>query len=283
MFKYERLNWRVMMIRFFFILIMYPLSLMATLSLNGISVQGYFNFDDKKDSLLCTQDGKDTVCKIVDSNISFRIVENNGCSELSIESCKDRGCIKVLCSNWGEMRTLFYIYDKEKNNFYLTKKIYEKLPMNGPNDVGYSKEYRYDSFLWSIDKKSFKVGNIKSLHKLDRLLSDLYKSKKYDKIKIVAQDIPNVNIKLSKKTLPTYNNIAYYLQKAGANKEAIYLLEKILQKYPNRTVAYYNIADAYWAIGEKEKAKEAYRTYIKQMKAKGKEKRIPKTVLKRAK
>ncbi len=87
----------------------------------------------------------------------------------------------------------------------------------------------------------------------------------------------------SKQQVSAYNNMAYFLQLYGANKEAIYLLEKILQKYPNRTVAYYNIGDAYWAVGDKEKAKQAYRTYIKQMKAKGKEKRIPKIVLQRAK
>ena len=87
---------------------------------------------------------------------------------------------------------------------------------------------------------------------------------------------------LNNQNLTTYNNIAYYLQKAGANKEAIYLLEKILQQYPKRTVAYYNLGDAYWAVGDKEKAKQVYRTYIKQMKAKGKEKRIPKIALQRA-
>ena len=77
------------------------------------------------------------------------------------------------------------------------------------------------------------------------------------------------------------NNIAFFLEKTHNYKEAIYLLEKILQKYPNRTVAYYNIGDAYWAIGEKEKAKKAYRTYIEQMKAKGKEEKIPRVVMER--
>jgi len=86
---------------------------------------------------------------------------------------------------------------------------------------------------------------------------------------------------IEKKTLTPYNNIAYYLQKAGANEEAVYLLEKILEKFPKRTVAYYNLADAYWALGEKKKAVKAYKTYIKQMKAKGKEKRIPKVVKQR--
>ena len=96
-------------------------------------------------------------------------------------------------------------------------------------------------------------------------------------IKAIIKDIT-----IKKANLITYNNIAYYLQKANANKEAIYLLKKILEKYPNRTVAHYNLADAYWAIDDKKKAKEHYNIYIKQMKAKGKAKRIPKVVKLRA-
>ncbi|WP_324172504.1 tetratricopeptide repeat protein [Sulfurimonas sp.] len=88
---------------------------------------------------------------------------------------------------------------------------------------------------------------------------------------------------LSKKNLIAYNNIAYYLEKAKAYPEAIYLLEKILKKYPNRTVAYINLGDAYWGLKNKEKAKQAYSTYIKQMKEKGKDRKIPKVVLERIK
>jgi tetratricopeptide (TPR) repeat protein len=94
------------------------------------------------------------------------------------------------------------------------------------------------------------------------------------------KDILNT-IKIAEKTLTPYNNIAYYLQKAGANKEAIFLLEKIIKKFPNRTVAYYNLGDAYWALGEKDKAIKAYTTYIEQMCDKGLQKKIPKEVLKR--
>ena len=89
------------------------------------------------------------------------------------------------------------------------------------------------------------------------------------------------NIPLSHKIVTTYNNIAYYLQKAGANKEAAYLLEKIIEKFPDRTVAYYNLGDAYWALGEKQKAIKAYTTYIEQMRHKSLQKKIPKVVLER--
>lgn len=84
---------------------------------------------------------------------------------------------------------------------------------------------------------------------------------------------------LSTKTLQKYNDIAYYLQQANANEEAIFLLEKIIEKFPNRTVAYLNLADAYAGIDNKEKAKENYEKYINLMKQDNKEAKIPKRVL----
>jgi tetratricopeptide (TPR) repeat protein len=80
---------------------------------------------------------------------------------------------------------------------------------------------------------------------------------------------------LSQKNLTAYNNIAYYFQKANANEESVYLLEKILEKFSKRTVAYYNLGDAYWALGQKKKAVKIYTTYIEQMCNGGKQKLIP--------
>lgn len=87
--------------------------------------------------------------------------------------------------------------------------------------------------------------------------------------------------KLSEKSLTSYNNIAYYLEKEKAYEEAVYVLEKIVEKFPNRTVAYLNLGDAYWGLEDKYKAKKAYQTYIKQMREKGKEKKIPNIILQR--
>jgi tetratricopeptide (TPR) repeat protein len=84
---------------------------------------------------------------------------------------------------------------------------------------------------------------------------------------------------LTTKTLQKYNDIAYYLQQANANEEAIFLLEKIIEKFPNRTVAYLNLADAYNGINENEKAKENYEKYINLMKQDNRESKIPKRVL----
>jgi len=119
------------------------------------------------------------------------------------------------------------------------------------------------SYLFLINNKILKKSNKTSLKNFNGVLS----------IKYLDLEKP--------RDIEKYNNMAYYLQKAGSNKEAVYLLEKILKKYPNRTVAYYNLGDAYWALGQKKKAKEAYTTYTEQMCNAGKQKRIPKVVRKR--
>ena len=80
------------------------------------------------------------------------------------------------------------------------------------------------------------------------------------------------------KTLTQLNDIAYYLQKNGHNKEAVLLLESLLDTYPKRTVAYYNLGDAYWDLGQKNKAKKMYEIYVKQMESRGKGKRVPEVV-----
>jgi len=112
-------------------------------------------------------------------------------------------------------------------------------------------------------EKGAKKGKHYSRYELAKLIYEpLYGE---DKFKKVAQ----------------LNNIAYYLQKSGDNLEAVMLLEVLLKEFPKRTVAYYNLGDAYWALGRKKEAKKVYETYVKQMIAKGKEKRIPKVVKER--
>jgi len=57
------------------------------------------------------------------------------------------------------------------------------------------------------------------------------------------------------------NNIAYYFYQHKFYNEAIYLLEKIVTYKTKRAVAHLNLADAYWAVGLKMKAKAHYATY----------------------
>jgi tetratricopeptide (TPR) repeat protein len=134
--------------------------------------------------------------------------------------------------------------------------------------------------------KQLNISNIDVLDSLIEFLKLDYQ-KKYDSLftfKDSSFDIDTMKsilneIPLEIKTLQKYNDIAYYLQQANANDEAIFLLEKILEKFPNRTVAYLNLADAYNGLGNKEKAKKNYEKYINLMKQDNKEVKIPKRVL----
>lgn len=75
-----------------------------------------------------------------------------------------------------------------------------------------------------------------------------------------------------------YNNSAYYLEQKGYFKEAVFLLSKILEVSPNRTVAYINLGDAYWGQQEYAYARKAYQKYIELMKKNGWERKIPQRV-----
>lgn len=78
-----------------------------------------------------------------------------------------------------------------------------------------------------------------------------------------------------------YNDLAFYLEQVDSNKEAVYLLKVILQKFSNRTVAYINLADAYWKLDEIDLAKAAYRKYVELMIINGLENKIPSRVMER--
>lgn len=132
-------------------------------------------------------------------------------------------------------------------------------------------------------KKCTKLLNQDKLMSLQNLVLIMQKYKFKNILSISDINLYLIQDILGNHNLVIYNNIAYHLQKAGANKEAIYLLEKIIEKFPDRTVAYYNLGDAYWELEEKEKAKKAYTTYIKQMHEKGLQRKIPKEILRRVK
>lgn len=80
------------------------------------------------------------------------------------------------------------------------------------------------------------------------------------------------------KNIIDYNNIAYYLEQSKAYTEAIFILEKIIKKFPNRIVAYINLGDAYWGNENHELAIKNYTIYIEKMKNKGLEHKIPQRI-----
>jgi len=173
----------------------------------------------------------------------------------------------------GKLFQVYVYHFKEQKHKIMVDKLDDLF------DIGFEGVQEGKIIKWAyrtkdnIRKEITKMSNLKHF-------SEKVKNKKINVTLSSIKELLYYN-EMSPKNLTTYNNIAYYLQKAGANKEAIYLLEKIIKKFPNRTVAYYNIGDAYWELGEKEKARKAYSTYIEQMCHKGLQKKIPKKVLQR--
>lgn len=77
------------------------------------------------------------------------------------------------------------------------------------------------------------------------------------------------------------NDLAFLFEQAGYYPEATALLTHVIQKHPNRVVAYLNLADAYWAQGKRAQAKDAYGQYYERMVAAQKQSRVPDRVMSR--
>ncbi len=83
----------------------------------------------------------------------------------------------------------------------------------------------------------------------------------------------------AKADIEEINNTAFFLGQLGQPKKAIELLSEVIKLDPNRAVAYFNIADSYMSLGQKDSAIQNYKKYIQLMKTKGLETKIPQRVL----
>jgi tetratricopeptide (TPR) repeat protein len=197
--------------------------------------------------------------------------------------------------------THYHVFERCNDNFFYTKEYlstsdrnestftgslnlskvsfesYKPIELNGSETVTISSFYGYQEgkeskpFLIGYENKVARFCENKQLDSLDTycdffvldyFLSDLY------------------SISLNQTGI---NNIAYYLEKSELYDESIYILNNLINHFPNRTVAYINLGDAYWGLKENYKAKEAYQKYMELMKASGRESKIPKRVFERIK
>ncbi|RED63346.1 tetratricopeptide repeat protein [Cohnella phaseoli] len=76
----------------------------------------------------------------------------------------------------------------------------------------------------------------------------------------------------SRLTLGAYvgilNDYGFFLSLTGNNKKAKLVLANVVKLVPSRTVAYLNLADVEWSLGQKSAAKSHYKIYWKQLGAK---------------
>ncbi|GEN77517.1 tetratricopeptide repeat protein [Chryseobacterium hagamense] len=81
-------------------------------------------------------------------------------------------------------------------------------------------------------------------------------------------DVKNGDLKIS--NVESANNQAFHLEKTGANQQSKILLEQIIRQFPDRIVAYLNLADVLWKIQDHDQAKIHYAKYLSLMKSQNK-------------
>lgn len=97
---------------------------------------------------------------------------------------------------------------------------------------------------------------------------------------------------LTAQNVQLYNDIAFYMSdfipqdtdnRRQVAETCLDLLRTITYKFPERAVAWLNMADVYWNRNDnyKNPAKEAYKKYLELMKAQGKEAKVPQRVYER--
>lgn len=90
---------------------------------------------------------------------------------------------------------------------------------------------------------------------------------------------------VTQKSVADYNDAAYYLlEDFQKYNEARLILLEVTEKFPNRTVAWLNLADAQWGFDDKEEAKSSYNKYVELINTQGKDtNKIPERVFDRIK
>ncbi|QKF78275.1 tetratricopeptide repeat protein [Arcobacter defluvii] len=161
--------------------------------------------------------------------------------------------------------------------YFNEQRILERLYETGTCDKKATNEANIEVLLgnkWIPQEQSWDIKEkiATTILTLNQLLENAKSNQKltFEQINEVLK-----NEELNIKTLQKYNDLAYYLQLSNKNKEAIFILEKIIEKFPNRTVAYLNLADAYNGLNNKDNAKQNYKKYIELMKLDNKKSKIP--------
>ncbi|KXU93635.1 hypothetical protein CR51_28800 [Caballeronia megalochromosomata] len=98
---------------------------------------------------------------------------------------------------------------------------------------------------------------------------------------LATYDIYELADSIDPSSVEDINNIAYFLSENNRSYDAIILLQKIVQEFPDRTVAKLNLADAYWNTHLDEQGIKMYKEYVAQMTARGLERKIPRHVIMR--
>jgi tetratricopeptide (TPR) repeat protein len=267
--------------------------------ITGDTIKGDFNADKIEDYIeinspsadekkmkifLGTSDQKFVEVKsfTVDAN-NFSEVENP-MENLFISQGKP-GEIQIGSSCCGNFKTTeIYTYKYLDDNWFLSETNISTVNEDflpdislTINDLSYSIDGKNANNKSAYDKELNSLkGN--ALSKYNQYLSSFksgYKNKSLGKMNSIGFDEVAEMLyfnPLSEANVNDYNDIAFYNSSTKkGNQSSILLLKKIIEKYPDRVVAYLNLGDSYWAIDNKEFAKEAYNKYLELMKNQNKD------------
>ncbi|WP_299313588.1 tetratricopeptide repeat protein [uncultured Aquimarina sp.] len=256
------------------------------------TIRGYFNNDKEEDlivsyynstkgefyyKVLFKIENAYSVSKTDTINDDFSYLVNEGVGAVLLYKNKISGSYGIrisCCANHKEYEDYIYQFNSDKQRWDLIKTIeYTRFPKISFKIAypTYKDSTNFEKKLNNLLDESKIRYATKDIKWIEEELNDLFE---------IGEIIENIRI--DKQNVIKLNDIAYFLEQTNKGDHlAIYILEKVISEFPNRTVAYINLGDAYWGLEEKEKAKEAYKTYIEQMKTNGKETKIPKRLLER--
>lgn len=277
------------MIRFLFLTCLFFLSYCYGYgNMAGKTIHGYLDDDNREDNIKCgeehydkTNDFSEYKCKITTNkiNINWSVINNGDCRYYDI-GFVTKGVFYIECGIWGENEILYYQYDNQLKNWFLYKKVNKYGAMDGPDSDAKPEKVTKLQEQWSIDKQLLKVTYAENAIKFIRLVKNKYDNKLYNEILAIAKANKLDTFKLTLKNVVEYNNLAFYYQQVGANTQAITILKNIITKFPERDVAYLNLADAYQSINSSSSALYNYRKYVTLMKEANKQDKIPDRVWK---
>lgn len=284
--------------RLLFILILLP-----NLLFSQKKLEGFFNDDNLKDYIEIKKiKGIDYYTIFLNSSKGYLKSKSFNKNDFSDESDENFDpelviyqeenqeiCVEVICCGTMKSKEISYFkYVSTVDNWLLYKISniemeddrlplidIKCLPLNSTIDNKLIKE-----------KNLFK-GKYKYLcHRNDYVVDKDYKID-YKILNLNCNDIQEIinNIPISNANVNKYNDLAFYIsKKKDGSFNSSYLLKKIIEKFPNRVVAYLNLADSYYDIEDINRAKTNYKKYISLMTTQGKDlKKIPQRVYDRTK
>ncbi len=228
---------------------------------------GFFDYDDKPDSLFYKRDNMNGEplykCRVKFGKGGDKsLYVPTGSGNIMFKECV-KGCIEKNEINTGILGSENiekYFYDETLNNWLLNP----------------------DSAIeqWSIDAEILKIKDKEELLSLYYVIEGKFNEEYFYDIQSIAKglNLKSEKIFIDKKSLEKYNNLAFYFEQSEVYILSVMILEKIISKFPDRTVAYINLGDAYNGLKNTEKAKEAYSKYVEMMKANNKEDKIPQRI-----